>query len=183
MQFFEQGTYRATITNATITTAKTGTHQVELNLELHFLHGKNPGEQLAPRHTRFPPRLYLAITDATMGTATEPGWVAQTLAFLGFQGDFACIDSVVGWVGDVYCEPKPNNKTGEVNDSWSIVRNPTQDRKPPEQSTVRQLNAQYQKQVRACQSTKQPALAAPTNTTPMPPPQGALPPADDEIPF
>ena len=87
----EKGSYKATIGVATMTEAKSGTPQVRLDLELREFYDAQRKCWVAAFQPRVPPSVYLAITDATMGSPGKPGWVADVLAYLGFDGNFDAI--------------------------------------------------------------------------------------------
>jgi hypothetical protein len=126
--YFETGDYNATITDATIVEAKNGTPQVEIVLCLNY---KQVGaQQVVPKTSMYPPRFFLALTEGTMGSPANPGWVAQTLKGLGFSGIMSDIGlpsgsgGIVGWTGPVRCGVR-KGQDGNEYDDWKIVRTKT----------------------------------------------------------
>jgi hypothetical protein len=150
MAFFNEGTYRAKIGMAQLTEAKNEkkTPQVEITLEL-LAELDDKGEEYAPRRSQFPPRIFLALTEATMGTPSQPGWVAQVLAHIGFKGNFEHIAEVEGWEGLVYCSHQ-EDQNGKEQDRWSINMG---ERKPQlvpkDKAQIRKLNTLFGKHFNA----------------------------------
>ena len=76
-----------------------------------------------------------------MGTADRPGWVADTLKYLGFQGDFANLErDVKDKEVEVYCKYESNQKGVQV-EKWNVSRPRTP--KPAARQEVRKLNTQF----------------------------------------
>lgn len=136
-----QGKYKAVITSAQLTQAKTGTDQVLLTLSLrgYYVEGRGLVECSNPT---FPPEVYLPLTTATLGSDGK-GWVAETLRSLGFDGDFFNLQPLVGKETDAVCK-YDFNLAGEEVERWSILR-PSGPRELPAVATkdVRRLNATF----------------------------------------
>lgn len=144
MAFFQEGRYRVQIALAQLSEAKSSKNpQIELHLELKAELGKD-GEEFDPPRSRFLPVVYLTLTDKTMGTPSDPGWVAQVLKAVGFSGDFDRLAGVEGWEGTAYCSHQKDDK-GEVRDRWSIDTAQGPKIKTAEKPTVRKLNGLFGK--------------------------------------
>jgi hypothetical protein len=144
--YFEEGRYKARISAVELGEARNEkkTPQVVLTLDLLGRYEDSDGELYEyPSASRFPPQIFLSVTEATMGTEGQPGWVAQTLAYLGFQGNFDEIAQVEGWEGDVINQHRPNQNNDD-RDNWSILR-PKEKGPPPDKKTVRTLNSRIGK--------------------------------------
>jgi len=144
--FNEEGRYRARISAARIGKAKSGTDQVEFDLELLGIYEEAQGDSddnlVECKRGRFPNTVWLSLTEATMGTASQPGWVAQTLQYLGFDGNFDNVEQLVGWEGDFLCQYEDSLKGGQ-RERWSVWRGGTRTAKPVEQKTVRTLKTRF----------------------------------------
>lgn len=179
----EQGTYRATIALAELGTARTGTHQLVLHLTPHAILDSTNTEQPV-RPTRYPPRVYISITEKTIGTADSPGWAAQALTQLGFRGNFDDIARLAGWTGYFYCEHQPSrDDPQDLRESWSVITHAAQPTaQPADKKTTRQLNAQFADVFKSMGRT-----ATPPQQPQQQPAQPTHQPADtnliDEIPF
>ena len=186
--FHEQGKYKIKIAGAALIEAKSEqkTPQIELTLELIGQYGDND-ELFDCRRGRFPPRIFLSISEKTMGTENEPGWVAETLKVLGFNGDFEDMEQFTDKEANAWCGYKPDLK-GEEREDWSIDR-PREARSGVtiEKKGVRTLKTKFGNLFKG-------DAAEPTKPTPRPKkkPDGAQPPAEpsptrngtgDEIPF
>src|SRR5262249_15084726 len=144
--YHEQARYQATIAAAALGQAKNEkkTPQLELTLDINGMYGED-GQVYECRKGRVPPSVYLSITEATMGTDAQPGWVAEVLGVLNFNGDFNDTDQFVGMVVDVYCAHGQNQK-GDPREQWSIER-----KRDPRQGVnmekkqVRTLNSRFGK--------------------------------------
>jgi hypothetical protein len=142
MPFFAEGRYRASIYMAQLTQAKSGTPQVEITLDLISDLGDD-GQEYAPPASRFPPRLFLALTESTIGTSENPGWVAETLKHIGFDGDFDNLDKLMGWTGVVRCRHE-EDQNGKMQDRWEIDRGPQKPKViPKDPGQVRKLNTLF----------------------------------------
>src|SRR5947209_16285777 len=89
MAYFDATTFQARIIGAVVTEAQNAnrTPQLELTLDLQ---GKldADGSLIPVAPTRYPPRIFLSLTEKAIGTPDQPGPVGETLQFLGFDGDF-----------------------------------------------------------------------------------------------
>ena len=118
--------YFAKITSQALTRNKKGNPEVQLTvlpLGQYDMDGN-----YEPRSFQWERTVFLSLTDKTIGTAHEPGWVLETLRFLGFKGDsFSKLDpavegshSFVDKEVDVLCKTtKWDRKTIE---KWSFLR-------------------------------------------------------------
>jgi hypothetical protein len=181
--FHEQGLYRARIANVALTEANNDkrTPQVELELDLQGMYGSDGTVDQNFIKGRFPPRIFISITEATMGTAERPGWAAETLKFLGFDGDFGRVEQLQDMEIDAYCS-HGQNLQGKDREQWSVNR--PRERKQgqaPEKKQLRVLNSKFaklfksQKPVAAGANGAAPAAASESE------PAGEAP--SDDIPF
>jgi hypothetical protein len=148
MAYFEATTFQARIIGAVVTEAQNAnkTPQLELTLDLQGKLDADGGLIPVPP-TRYPPRIFLSLTEKAIGTSDQPGPVGDTLQFLGFDGDFNNAQQFEGWEGPVVNEHQlKNDGSGNTRDSFTIVRpytprtTPTADRK-----LVRSLNSKFGK--------------------------------------
>jgi hypothetical protein len=140
--YFRQGKYHARLEVARRVPAKSTTEQVELVWKLLGHYGTD-GVLYAVEEPRYPPSTFLSLTEATVGTEGNPGWVAETLAFLGFDGNFDNLGAIAGWEGSITNTHKPNHEN-VLRDSWGVLR-PAKPREvePPDQKVLRQLTARF----------------------------------------
>ena len=184
MKYWAEGEYEALITSAVFGASSTKkTPQVEIELDPLTWENEH-GEMVdPPQLSRFPPKVYLFITDATMGTPTSPGWVAETLLYLGFGGNFDTIaDDIVNKRIRVLCEYEDYN--GKEKDRWTIQRGDRAPKAPAGKEVVRKANTLYGGLFRGnklAASTAVPANA-PASTTASAPVGKTVSDADD-IPF
>jgi hypothetical protein len=81
--FYTPGRYRIRITGNKITTSK---KKRTPQLEIRFLPIGYYDPDLTEQAFPYERSVYLAMTEATMGTPEAPGWVLETMYYLGFQG-------------------------------------------------------------------------------------------------
>jgi hypothetical protein len=137
--YYEPGRYRVEIIGASLGESKGGQPQIELGMEIQ---GMYDGPQFV--ELRGPGRTcYLSITEKTMGTASEPGWVWQTLVDLGFKGpSLTDLAPLVGAVRDA--EMKVEDYNGQQSEKWNVYRRwGTQAQRPVEGQKARQLDAKF----------------------------------------
>jgi hypothetical protein len=187
----EEGRYRARIAKAEITEAKNDkrTPQVELTLDLIGIYDPKNNNELYECHKgNYPPVIYMSITEATMGTESEPGWVADTLAYLGFDGNFNNIANLAPQEIDVLCqyEDKTVGKGGQ-REKWSVLRPGGRRAQPLESRDLRGLNAKFSKAAKAATKNKPSNAPSPVpHPAPTPATNGNHVPvgaAQDDIPF
>jgi hypothetical protein len=145
MAFFEQGRYKAEIILAQQTKSKgKGTPQVELHLQLLAAMGDGADKDVEydPPRTKFPPVIYLALTEGTLGTPGNPGWVTEVLQYIGFDGDFEHLPQVEGWKGFVYCGEEKDLQ-GIMRDKWSIEMSRGPKVIPQDKNEAKKLTRQF----------------------------------------
>src|SRR4051794_25596747 len=86
--YYEAGRYRVRITGAALGESQprqdgSTTPQIEISVEVIGCYPTGAGLQPLTGPAR---SVYLSLTEACLGSASNPGWVAQTLADLGFVG-------------------------------------------------------------------------------------------------
>lgn len=145
--YHEEGRYRGKVLKANLDTAKNlnQTPQIVLDVQLLGLYGKD-GQLYECEQSRFPPRVYLSLTEQTMGTDKSPGWVRQTLEYLGLDGDLNEVPGLKNWEGDFWCHyevAKAGKHVGETFEKWNVNRGNTYTATPPEESLVRKLNTLF----------------------------------------
>ena len=163
-----EGRYRARIGLAKLVKSKSGNMQIRMSLEILGRYS-NDGQQLHPcsHEGQYAPSMYLTITDQTMGSADQPGWLYDTLTHMGFNGDFASLAIVEGYEGDFVCKHEADLK-GQFRESWSLQR-PRSEGPDVDKSEIRQLNTRYSrlfKRAPAAPAPATPAPAAPRPPTP-----------------
>jgi hypothetical protein len=118
--FNHEGKYRARLISACLIKAKSGTDQVLLSLKLEGIYMDEGGLIECPK-PRYPPEIYLNLTEATMaGTNGKPGWVAETLKFLGFKGDFDMLADINDQTINALCKHEEDHQ-GELVERWSVL--------------------------------------------------------------
>jgi len=182
--YFAQGKHRARVSECALVKSKnpnaqTGQHtdQARFTLPLSGVYEKGVLYECDPG--RYPPEIYLAITPATMGTADQPGWVAATLAALGFDGDFDNLGQFVGVEVDIYNQ-HTKNKENEDRDSWSFDVPRERTTKASESKEIRSLKAQYGKLFTGNAARPRPVTPAADEN---PAPTSMLPATGGDIPF
>jgi hypothetical protein len=138
--FYEVGRYRVRIISAALgESAGSGTPQVEVGISVigAFVQGQGLVKVEGPDRT-----VYLSLTEATLGTPAEPGWVWQLLTYLGFKGpSFGDLSPLVGREEDAQCEHSEYN--GQTSEKWSIWRKRTGPLNPIERQKARQLDSRF----------------------------------------
>lgn len=158
--YHEQGNYRVKIIDAKMGEANNDNRTPQLQLALDLIGIYSDDNQLVDcQKGRYPPIVYLSITKATMGDEAKPGWVAETLASLGFDGNFDNPGQLEGTECDAYCSHGTNNAGKEV-ERWSISRPRQREVRAPEKKTVRSLNAQFGKLLKKLATDPPPAPPA-----------------------
>lgn len=159
------GRYRLRILSAALGESGTGNPQIEIVVGPT---GED-GEAGSPR------RVYLTLTDATLGTPQNPGWVWETLAFLGFTGpSFADLDPLVGRECEGQCKHEPDDK-GEMREKWSIFRGSSGPKTALPPQGLKRLDSKFAGLLRGAGG---PQPARPAQPVPARPPA-----SDDDIPF
>ncbi len=130
----DPGKYSGRITNAALSESETSkTPQVEVAVDLvSDEHGPITGYA----------RVYLSLTDATIGTTNEPGWVILTLMAYGFRGpSFANLDALEGRP----CELKMEHDAykGETKEKWSLFRPYSGPKNPASKATISGLDQKF----------------------------------------
>lgn len=148
--YFPQGKHRARIQECALVKSKnpnpqTGQHTDQLRFTLPLIGVYEKGVLYECDPGRYPPEIYLALTPVTMGTTDQPGWVAATLAALGFDGDFDNLAQLHGLEVDIYNQHTKNQTGSEDRDSWSFDVPRERATKPPESKEIRDLKNQYSK--------------------------------------
>jgi hypothetical protein len=191
--------FKCKIANAGLGKSHGGGDQIEVFVDVL---GLQRGKDYFPAEPNWPGRsVYLSLTEGTLGTALQPGWVAQLLKWLGFVGpSFSDLDPLKG--KEVYCTVKHDGFSGEPKEKWSILRpferapmNPV----PPQ--AVQKIDTKYAALVRSYfkpgsspaspQPPRQPTRTGNGTRPPAAPPRRTEPtepesepvPATDDIPF
>ena len=180
--FYEQGRYLVRITNQVLTENKKGNPELQLTIKPLAVYEQGNDE---PQFLEFPYErtLFFTLTEATIGTASKPGWVLETLRFLGFQAtSFGALDpshpehvSFVNNTHDAICQHEAYE--GKDRERWNLWRGERPPAAPIAREGIRKLDAMFGNVLKATTSPK---------TTRPPTPESGLPdqgPRDDSIPF
>jgi hypothetical protein len=191
--FNPEGSYRAKIGLVQIGQARNEkkTPQLELHLELSAHYDQDQKDWFEHPQPRFAPIVYLSLTEATMGSPGNPGWVANLLSYLGFDGDFDKIAALEGTEVEALCQyEEPPTKPGTQRERWSIIV-PRAERAPTDRTVTRDLKARFGKLFKA--PRRAPASPPPPKPQPVPSGNGSPasepdpidggPPVGDNIPF
>lgn len=180
--FWEPGRYRVKIVGACLGESKSsGTPQVEIGIQVEGLYTNGTLHRAdGPDRT-----VYLSLTEGTLGSASEPGWVWQTLTDLGFVGPtFADLQPLVGQVRDAQMETQEYN--GSSQEKWSIYRRRgSTAMRPAEPKTVRQLGAKFGGLLKTVKPTRpqpqpEPKMQEEAQEAEAPPATGWAPPLPSE---
>ena len=188
--FYDKGTYQAKIVKQSLGENSKGNPELQLTLQPTAVVLQN-GE-LAEQPFPYERTIYLTFTDGTLGTEANPGWVLQTLAYLGFEGgSFADIEKHDFTGQEVTALCAHDNYQGKEREKWSILRPRTAAPvKPLDKKGLRTLDAKFGKALKAVvkQAKEAPPekLTLPRDTTPVT--AGVLPEApagrdSEDIPF
>lgn len=128
---YQEGNYLCRITGQAITTTKTGSFQ----LEMEILPFKAEDEVIEGQ--KFKRRIFLPLTQTTLGTPESPGWVAETLEQLGFIGrDYDQLDleqpGFQTFLGkEIACYCKHEEWNDQPREKWAISKARQAKAKPP----------------------------------------------------
>lgn len=171
--FYDVGNYNVICTGSSLGENKKGNPELQIRFKPTHQLADN-GEPVALPLT-WERTIYLTFTEATMGTESEPGWVLQTIAALGFTGQsFGDLEkhNFTGTPFQARCEH--DEWDGKEKEKWSVNRARTpKPVKPVEKKTLRTLDAKFGKALKAASA----GVTAP----PLPPPPADRQEAD--IPF
>lgn len=129
--YFGEGRYRVRIESQAIAEGKKREDGTEGNpsLQIGIMPiGQYVDNEIEEVHSLYGRTVYLPLTDGTIGTLDNPGWVLMTLRFLGWQGtSFSELDpneqpchSFVGLECDAICQH--DEYQGKQREKWSIHR-------------------------------------------------------------
>lgn len=190
------GAYRGKIGMAVLSEAanERKTPQFELHLELEAVYDQDKRTWYEHGQPRFAPVVYLSLTEATMGTPDNPGWVANVLSYLNFNGDFDAIAQLEGKEVEFYCQHQDvQDKPGEKREKWSISI-PKVPKPPAPKTVTKSLKTQYgnlfrQNKPAPARPPARPQPAPVANGVPSTPPyepdpiDGGPPVEGEDIPF
>jgi hypothetical protein len=159
--YFDEGKYRVRIENQAISEGKKREDGTESNpsIELQIMPiGKYEQNELESVYAQYGRTIFLPLSEGTIGTAENPGWVLLTLRYLGWKGEsFAELDpsnspchSFVGVECDAICQH--DEYQGKQKEKWSIFRPRQQGEgygKPIDKKGLKTLDAKFQKALRA----------------------------------
>ncbi len=165
--------YRARIVGAELGESETTkSPQIEIGFQFLYVYGDDGSATPTSGNCR----VYLPLSDKTIGSTQEPGWVIQQLIELGFRGpSFSNLDGLVGreadvsWKDDVY-KDKPTKK-------WGILRSFSGAKNPASKQTISALDAKFAGLLNKAKNT--PALPPPVAS---PAPKPAAPNAAPRTP-
>jgi hypothetical protein len=191
--FNPEGSYRAKIGLVQVGQARNEkkTPQIELHLELSAHYDQQEHDWFEYKQPPYAPIVYLSVTERTMGTPGNPGWVTQLLTYLGFDGNFEQIAALEGIEIEALCQHQESRtKPGTQRESWSIII-PRAERTSTDRTISRDLKTRFGKIFKA--PKKAPASPPPPKPQPVPSPNGAPaaepdpidggPPIAENIPF
>ena len=164
--YHEAGFYRAEIISSVIEESRGEKKTPQFEFQLKILEEKSKyGEWSSYMvEDRYPPVIYMSITDGTMGDKDSPGWVTRTLKFMGF--DFKTFDpaTLKGWNGQVECRHEMAQfgaKTGWMVEKWSIVLEGSQKTMQNNDIVQGQMRNKYGKMFTGSTPKTAPAIKAP----------------------
>jgi hypothetical protein len=178
---FEPGKYRCVIHGQAIVDgkAKSGGGKSAASFQLvfqpKFRHSAHGAEPCDP----YDRNMWLPLTEATIqGDGITPGWVLQTLRYLGWEGtSFAELDPSMAGEKlfdlrnlEIDCSVEHEDYDGKVRERWSIVRSGVMT--SAEKSVVKSLDIMFSKMLKM---TAPKPVAIPPKTGPTGPDAGAPP--------
>ena len=172
---YDPGRYRVRITDAALGESESkATPQIEVHIAILHTYDASFAPVQCPNGQR---TVYLALTDGTLGTMSDPGWVAKLLLALGWTGpSLASLEMLAGKEMDAQCEY--DNYSGEDKEKWSLWGPRTGAKNPAKQSTVTALDRKFSWLLN--QANKTPAAAAPAQR---PAPRAPQHQSREDIPF
>ncbi len=127
---YEKGRYRLAVIGAALGESSKGTPQVELQVEV--------GDGSGP-----PRRVYMSLTEGTLGTPQSPGWVWDRLVDLGFVGpSFSDLEPLIGAVRDGECKHEAGDD-GVMREKWQIFGSMSKPKNEAKPQTIRQLDSKF----------------------------------------
>jgi hypothetical protein len=174
---FEEGLYRCEIINQALvdgeqrSPSKTTAPSVQITIKpIGFYDSEG---EYTEHDFGWDRTIYLYLTEDTVGKdASKPGWVFETLRFLGFNAaSFGLLDpSVEGacsFIGkQIDCLCRHEAYQGKNREKWSVFRpKEKKDLAPAQTKTIRTLDAMFGKLLKT-HSTPCQAPTAPTPTAP-----------------
>jgi len=174
---YDNGTYKVKIVDQSIGENNNGNPELRLTIQplgIYFDDMEPDGtkkKSLCDQDYPFTRTVFLALTDGTMGTPDQPGWVAHTLKFLGFTGEsLSQLDkdhpqhiSLIGIEADATNQIE--NYKGKDREKWNFLRGTgQQQQRALAKDALRQLDAKFGKVLKAVQTAKtnpRPPLASP----------------------
>jgi hypothetical protein len=128
---YAEGNYTCRITAQDVTTTKTGSFQLDLEILPIKADDQPIDGNVFRRH------LYLPLTEATLGTPESPGWVAETLERLGFEGrNYEQLnpenEDAQSFINkEVNCYVKHEEYNDQPRERWSLSKAKPKAQKPP----------------------------------------------------
>lgn len=192
--YYEEGRYRVRIIDQVLSDGEKRADGSEkspsLILEVEVLGMYNrDGELEGIKTSQYGRRIYLPLTDGTIGTAENPGWVLLTLRFLGWEGvDFGELNtaskpccSFEGLEVDATCSY--NEYQGKTNERWSIFRpkEPGEGTKPMESKGIKMLNAKFANVLKKTKPTAGKTQTPPRAPRPKPEQATKASPTSDQV--
>jgi len=139
-RYYDQGRYKLKVIGAALGESSGGNPQVEIGIEILGFADPQEGYVTVqgPQQT-----VYLSLTEGTLGTPQNPGWVWQTLKDLGFIGpSFSDLQPLIGQVRDG--ELKYETWEGVDRGKWTIYRaRGSEPMRPMDRSAVRKVDAKF----------------------------------------
>lgn len=153
---YDEGRFRVRIVDQQFGENKKGNPELQLIAQPIGYYNQGD-EEFTPAYFQWPRTIFLTLTEGTLGTPDNPGWVMQTLKFLGFSGtSFSALDpnadnahKFAGLEVDALC--KHDEYDGKTREKWSILK-PGGSRPQIgkiEKKSVRQLDAKFGKVLKA----------------------------------
>jgi hypothetical protein len=167
------------VADAQLGEAKSGAAQVVLGVEV--LSYFDEAEQQWYESSGPGRAVYLTLTDATLGTPAQPGWVWLTLRDLGFVGpSFADLGPLIGQERDASMKLETNNEGKEV-ERWNVFRRGgAKVEKPVQAAGVAALNRKFAALLRTGQQAQGAPQARPAQQQKPAPRPAPLPPRPEE---
>lgn len=162
--YYEAGKYRAKIVEQRFGENNKNNPEVQLEIQLLGFYVDGEPQAISSEWNR---TIFLTLTQATIGSEGKPGWVLETLRYLGFNGaSFSQLDpsqedhhSFVDLEIDALCQH--TEYQGKKQEKWSVLR--PGGNKPQvkviEKKGLRALDAKFGKVLKSLQEKPKPVAA------------------------
>lgn len=151
--YYDRGKYRVKVVDQKLGENSKGNPEIQLVVQPLGIYAADG--QVSTMHFPYTRTIFLVLTEGTIGTADQPGWVLLTLQYMGFNGkSFGDLDGSWKCVGNEYDAICAHEEyEGKEREKWSIHRPASAGQgvahKPLEKKGLRALDAKFGKVLKA----------------------------------